>query len=134
METTYNIDLFKDRLQIFLLEKKITANKLASILGIQASSISHILSGRNNPSYDFLVKMLKCFPDLRPSWLMLGIPPIFKSTTTEKEICKDKTVDRLFSELQKRNVRTIQGVPGRITEILIVYDDNTFRTLLPGSL
>ena len=54
----------KERLQQLLQDKKLSANKLAEMLGIQPSGISHILAGRNKPSIDFVTKLLLAFPDL----------------------------------------------------------------------
>ena len=62
----------KERLQQLLQDKKLSANKLAEMLGIQPSGISHILAGRNKPSIDFVTKLLLPFPDLNPEWFILG--------------------------------------------------------------
>ena len=47
----------KDRLLLFMNRENISATMLADEIGVQRSSISHIISGRNNPSYDFIHKM-----------------------------------------------------------------------------
>lgn len=62
----------KDRLIQLLDIEQLTPSKFADLIGVQRSSISHVLSGRNNPSYDFLTKTLKAFPGLNAEWLMLG--------------------------------------------------------------
>ena len=62
----------KERLLQLLDLEQITPSKFADIIGVQRSSISHVISGRNNPSFDFLQKTLKAFPGLNASWLMLG--------------------------------------------------------------
>ncbi len=62
----------KDRLLKFLTAINLSPSRFAEELGIQPSGVSHILSGRNNPSYDFIVKILSKFPDLNPEWLLLG--------------------------------------------------------------
>lgn len=69
----------KDRLQQLLTDKALTANKLAEILEVQPSGISHILAGRNKPSIDFVTKLLTAFPDLNPDWFILGIAPMYRS-------------------------------------------------------
>jgi transcriptional regulator with XRE-family HTH domain len=45
----------------------------ADEIGVIRSSVSHIVSGRNNPGVDLLQKVLKRFPDISTDWLMLGI-------------------------------------------------------------
>ncbi len=56
----------------------INSTRLAEILGIQASGISHIMSGRNKPSYDFLLKLLQRFPQINPDWLILDKGPMYR--------------------------------------------------------
>ena len=60
------------RLQQFLELENLTPARLADIMGIQRSGLSHILSGRNKPSYDFLHKLLMKFPHINGDWLMTG--------------------------------------------------------------
>jgi len=62
----------KERLLQLLDLEQISPSKFADVIGVQRSSVSHVISGRNNPSYDFLQKTLKAFPGLNASWLMLG--------------------------------------------------------------
>jgi len=62
----------KERLIQLLDLEQLTPSKFADIIGVQRSSISHVISGRNKPSYDFLQKTLKAFPGLNASWLILG--------------------------------------------------------------
>ncbi len=62
----------KDRLRQFLETKGISSQRFAENMGIQPSAVSHILAGRNNPSYDIISKMLSKYPDISPRWLLLG--------------------------------------------------------------
>lgn len=62
----------KERLLQLLDMEQLTPSKFADIIGVQRSSVSHVISGRNNPSFDFLQKTLKAFPGLKADWLMLG--------------------------------------------------------------
>jgi transcriptional regulator with XRE-family HTH domain len=61
-----------NRIQLILKTKDISASKFADEIGVQRSSISHILSGRNNPSLDFIQKILKRFPDINSDWILTG--------------------------------------------------------------
>lgn len=60
------------RLQQFLELENITPARLAEILGVQRSGLSHILSGRNKPGYDFIYKLLTKFPELNAEWFITG--------------------------------------------------------------
>ena len=68
----------REKLDFLLKNKGLTATMLARMLEIQPSGLSHILSGRNKPSFDLVVKILKVFPDLNPDWLLLDSDQIFR--------------------------------------------------------
>jgi transcriptional regulator with XRE-family HTH domain len=51
---------------------QLSSASFADQIGVQRSSISHILSGRNKPSLDFVLKTLKAFPTLSSDWLLHG--------------------------------------------------------------
>ena len=60
------------RLQQFLSVENITQAQLADTLNVARAGVSHILAGRNKPSYDFLHKLLIKFPHINGDWLMTG--------------------------------------------------------------
>ena len=72
----------KDRITLLIKAKNLTAAQFADEIGVQKSSISHILSGRNNASLDFIQKILTCYPEVNTEWLMFGNGPIFKNPGT----------------------------------------------------
>ena len=61
-----------DRISLILRTKNISAAQFADKIDVQRSSISHVLSGRNKPSLEFIQKILKSFPEIRPDWLLFG--------------------------------------------------------------
>ena len=61
-----------DRLQQFLTMENLSPARFAEKLGIQRSGVSHLLSGRNKPSFEFLHRMMKEFPEVNYEWLVLG--------------------------------------------------------------
>ena len=71
-----------ERISKVIKVKKLSASRFADILGVPRSTISHILSGRNNPSLEFIQKVLSSFPEVRVAWLMRGEEPMFISTNT----------------------------------------------------
>lgn len=73
----------KEQLEFIMQNENLSANRFAAALGIQPSAISHILSGRNKPSYDMIVKLLTRFPAYNAEWLVLGQGTPFKSTATD---------------------------------------------------
>jgi transcriptional regulator with XRE-family HTH domain len=69
----------KDRIKQFLDAKGISPTHFADMLKVQRSGVSHILAGRNKPSYDFITKMLLTFPNISAEWLLLGKGTMYKS-------------------------------------------------------
>jgi transcriptional regulator with XRE-family HTH domain len=143
----------KDRIIQFLSENNLTSTKFADRIGVQRSSISHILSGRNKPSFDFIEKMLLAYPDLNAQWLITGKgnmlknqPSLFNTedeikfenlTSREsniqnspgKEVNKiDSGQDKQESGEQKINIR--EGLNG-IERIVIFYTNGYFKEYKP---
>jgi len=123
-----------------------TATRLADDLGVQRSGISHILSGRNQPSYDFMVKLLSRFPDINAEWLILGKGNMYKSakTTSESEITeKNKPYPNpedadLFSvpanPLTSTNLPFSEMITNvtLVKRIVVLYADQTFSIYSPA--
>ena len=61
-----------NRINLILRAKNITARQFAEEIGIQPSGMSHIMSGRNNPSLDFVTKVIRRYPEIDANWLIMG--------------------------------------------------------------
>ena len=79
------------RIRLILKTKNISASKFADEIGVQRSSISHILSGRNNPSLDFIQKTLHRFPDISPDWILTGKGSMYLQADLFSTPVEDKT-------------------------------------------
>lgn len=71
----------KEKIEYLLRAGNYTATSLARLLDIQPSGLSHILSGRNKPSFDLVVKILRAFPDVNPDWLLLDSDQVYRNPT-----------------------------------------------------
>lgn len=67
-----NTDDFVKRLETIFEYYGLTASSFADKINVQRSSISHLLSGRNKPSLDFILKVMERFPDVELLWLLNG--------------------------------------------------------------
>ena len=63
----------KERIELLMKCYELTPSQFADKVGIQRASISHIISGRNKPSLDVMLKIYEAFPDLDMKWLMTGV-------------------------------------------------------------
>ena len=86
----------KDRLLKFLNSEELSSARFAGIIDVQPSSVSHILSGRNKPGFDFIQKILINFPSLNADWLILGKGNMYKNYGVQRD---------LFSDNPKSNYR-----------------------------
>ncbi|NOR28490.1 MAG: helix-turn-helix domain-containing protein [Lutibacter sp.] len=127
-----NIEGFSKRLVIIMNYYDLSAASLAEKINVQRSSISHLLSGRNKPSLDFVLKILKAFPEVELYWLLNGSGEFPKK---EKQLEQTPT---LFSikEQNSTNENTSKIIEksaqeGEIERIVIFYKDGTFKNYNP---
>ena len=73
----------KDRIGLFIKTENKTAVQFAKEIGVQPSAVSHILSGRNNPSLDFILRMLNKYDYLSTDWLLFGKGDMYKVKVNE---------------------------------------------------
>ena len=102
-----NIDTFLIRLEEIMENYQLNAAGFAERIGVQRSSVSHILSKRNKPSLEFILKIHNAFEDVKLDWLLLGnqnlsIPPTlnFENKDSIKESFTENGVTRFPSENQ----------------------------------
>jgi len=92
----------KDRITKFLVSENITPAEFADKIGVQRSSVSHVLNERNYPSASFIQKMLTAYKNLNPRWLLLGEGEMSDSSVKKVEPSLFSNTQRAdFSE--KRN-------------------------------
>lgn len=72
----------KDRLALFLEAQDMKAGRFAQIMSIQPSNVTHIISGRSKPGFEFISNMLTNFPELNPDWLILGTGDMYRHPKT----------------------------------------------------
>ncbi len=82
----------EEKLRRLMKHEGINSTRLAEILGIQASGISHIMSGRNKPSFDFLLKLLQRFPQISPDWLLLDKGPMYRDEIKNSKVASSNAV------------------------------------------
>ncbi len=116
-----NTEDFTKRLQKVMEYYNESASSFAEKIGVQRSSISHILSGRNKPSLDFVLKVLSSFPEVELYWLMNG-KGSFPKVPIKEEIIETSSRS---SEIDHNNVTT--SSEKTIERIVIFYKDGTFQ-------
>ncbi|MDD2196858.1 MAG: helix-turn-helix transcriptional regulator, partial [Bacteroidales bacterium] len=90
----------EEKIQKILTKEGIQPAKFAEIIGVQRSSISHLLSGRNKPSFDMIQGILRSFPKISADWLLLDKGDMYRQPVQGSLFAaneKQGTVDNTLS-------------------------------------
>ncbi|HLV14781.1 MAG TPA: helix-turn-helix transcriptional regulator [Xanthomarina sp.] len=106
------------------------ASSFAEKIGVQRSSISHILSGRNKPSLDFILKVLSTFPEVELYWLLNGkgqfpVKDNSQGKLDFEENSKNNNPITVPSEIKQ--TEKISSTGKSIERIVIFYTDGSFK-------
>lgn len=157
------MDEIKDRFKLIMEREKLTAGAFAESIGASQATISHILSGRNKPSVELVLRVHQRYEDINLEWLLTGkgtmsnapdgdaAPPsdpdggypLFAEnainaggTPDGAENRKEMPSERPQNapkEIVKQEIIYKERPPRRITEIRIFFDDNTYETFKPAN-
>ncbi|MDO4781970.1 MAG: helix-turn-helix transcriptional regulator [Capnocytophaga felis] len=137
-----NISDFTKRLQIVMNYYGLSASAFADSLDIQRSSISHLLSERNKPSLDFILKLVSKFPEVDIFWITQGkgeFPTTSSDTdksitqSLQTDLFKEKTSQNITNNpvmTEKREHKTAikqNKIDKKVKKIILFYDDNSFE-------
>ncbi|TKG94356.1 XRE family transcriptional regulator [Puteibacter caeruleilacunae] len=134
----------EERIKILLDKEKLTAAEFADYIDVQRPSVSHVLSGRNKPSFIFIQKILARFPQLNSRWLMLGEEPMYMEQGSEPtdlftpqenrqpvKVAEQHSITDTASDKIGQEKMTKNGRSKEIEKILVFYTDNTFEEFKP---
>jgi len=141
---------FNERLENLMLNYEMTPSMFADKIGVQRSGISHLLSGRNNPSLDFIIKVLDNFPEISFEWLAKGKGNMFNSKngvvsnsshtptlfdqfieSPEKLESKPKIEMKIPHNIKETDHKLAQNetkTKKPIDRLLVLYKDGSFET------
>lgn len=121
-----NYDHLIERLQLLMKENELTASSFADKIGVQRSSISHILSGRNKPSLDFIAKIEANFIEVSFHWLLTGEELPMPSPTASPQISvasKPTTQDTPSAPEHQ----PILSSSKQLVDLIYVFSDGSFQ-------
>lgn len=141
----------KDRIKVIMDRSNLTSSAFAESIGIKQSTLSHILSGRNNPSLDVVMKVHQAYNDISILWLLYGEGNMIEKTTIANPYAgslfdmaplnpsddTDPFENRKEMPLETpqkgeepavaQRVKYVEKPPRKIVEIRIFFDDNTYE-------
>ena len=145
-----NRDRFIDRIKEVIKYYSLTSSTFADIINVPKSSISHLMSGRNKPSLDFVLKIIDQFPEVDLYWLLNGEGsfPQKKEKAQESKITEfDKEVNlasqfnedaisfkstdtpTLFSDTKFNSSvvkKSTEGTDKKLIKVILLYNDGSF--------
>ena len=118
-----------ERIKRIISDSGLSNSSFADKIGVPRSSISHILSGRNNPSLDLIIKILRNFDDINADFLLKGdvLPPMDKDP--KKDL--DNKNMTLFPELDiKEDTKERPKIDEEVLKsVILVYQNDKFEIL-----
>lgn len=143
----------KDRILKVMEREALTPARFSEAIGIQRSAMSHIVSGRNNPSLDVLMKILSTYTHISTDWLLKGEGPMYKTENNNYQPSLFTENDEIRPEIRvvpEKSLQSIVELPKsdpkpteieqviyeersskNVSKIMIFYSDNTFETFTP---
>lgn len=127
-----NNENFISRLEIIMEKNQLSAAAFAKRIGVQRSSVSHILSKRNKPSLDFILKINNSFNEVTLDWLLLEEPSkAIKPLAYLDEIGEDTMNDSNDESVVKSNNNENFDSSNEVTEVIKFYKDGSFKNFFP---
>ena len=147
-----------ERIQQLISKKELSATQFSDEIGVQRSSLSHVLSGRNKPSLDFMLKIKARFPEVNLDWLLLGEGEMFFKSSgsvgfldlpeTDTQTIREPSISqgspgsgRRFgpviqpSGYKKKSGEDLEYLSEieskELKQVLLIFHDDTFRIILP---
>jgi len=152
-----------DRVRMLQHFKQLTTAQLAERIGVQRSAISHVMSGRNKPSLDFIQKLVRAFPEVSLDWLVQGKGDLSQTSDTsvtdtsstgsdtlvttrnlpdddtpvtpsEPKPNRESLTQRRLPDPQAERIQQVHSSTSKsVKQIIVFYTDGTFETFAPSA-
>jgi transcriptional regulator with XRE-family HTH domain len=142
-----------ERILSFIKSRNLSPSQFADEIGVQRSGISHLISGRNKPGLEFLLKIIARYPELDPDWLLTGngsmfrngqnslaigenvagsIPVSSQQPVASQEFDFEITKEPEIQEVSKVKRKKMSESDGKqVEKITYFFSDKTFREYFP---
>ena len=141
--------------------EKVPPRVFAETIGVQQSTLSHILNDRNKPSLEVVMKVHQTYNYVNLEWLLYGKGEMIASAEDASAVSSNgdyqpslfdenpvnpsketitlenrkemalRTAENAPKEIVKQEIIYKERPPRKITEIRIFFDDNTYETFKP---
>jgi len=127
-----------ERILSFIKSKNLTPSQFADEIGVQRSSISHLISGRNKPSLEFIQRIFARYPEMNLQWILNGTGSMLNDSSIQPEMdfTHEKMIQNAPDPEPSDNIRQkrqkFADIEGKTVEkIVYFFKDKTFREYYP---
>ena len=111
-----------NRIKKVISDNNLSNSEFAEKIGIPKSSVTHLLSERNNPSLDVIIKISETFDDISTDYLIFGYE-------SDKELTSEP-LNNLFDDLDKETSKdSVKDSNNNIKSIILIYENNKFEQI-----
>ena len=93
-----------EKIREFIIYKDLQPSKLADELGISRPMMSHVLSGRNKPNMEIIMKILSKYPDLNPEWLNGNAPNMFREGASQESYLQENRQENKYEKQETKYI------------------------------
>lgn len=122
-----------ERIKYVMEYYNLSPSELADSIQVPRSSISHLLTGRNKPSLDFVLKLIKTYPDVNLYWLLNGKGTFPKKNELVETAPPTPLVPEVLENIEKKTTSPTsdqhpnKSAPKNISRIVFFFDDGSFE-------
>ena len=136
------------RLKQFLAAENITQAQFADTINVVRASVSHVLAGRNNPSYEFIRSIMIKYPELNIEWLIFGTGKMYKDSQPRVDLdqdllfpisedsasniedthCEQPVSEIIEVETSDKSIQTIVN-QRKVSKVIILFDDGSYQEM-----
>ena len=121
----------RERIETLMKTLNLSARQFAAEIRVQPGTISNMMSGRNNPSYEVIKRIMDRYPTLNPEWLISDRGEMWRTIPGEQAGLFDNqppTGDMMPVRTSKKEEPQVIAAPQKqISRIVVYYTDNTYE-------
>ena len=121
----------KERIEHVIKVMNLTARQFAAEIHVQPGTISNMMAGRNNPSFEVMKRIMERYPTLNPEWLIAGRGEMWRTVPGQEPGLFDTQApdpqEKRVRNTQKEEPQAPAAPPKQISRIVVYYTDNTFE-------
>ncbi len=121
----------KERIEHVIKVMNLTARQFAAEIHVQPGTISNMMAGRNNPSFEVMKRIMERYPTLNPEWLIAGRGEMWRTVPGQEPGLFDTQApdpqEKRVRNTQKEEPQAPAAPLKQISRIVVYYTDNTFE-------